>query len=333
MTQITAGTATQESLGARAWRWARGVNPVYLIALILLVWVGIRNPVFFQPDNFLTFLQRATPLMILTAGQVFVLVSGGFDLSVGSVVTSTVIIGAILANNDPGATWWVILALLLGGLLVGLINGAVTTFLKVPSLIATLGMLLVAKGVGLFWSGGAPRGYLPDNFRMWGRGGIEGLFGLQDFPYAVIVLVVFGVGYWLLLHRLNYGRQLLALGDNPRAARLSGVNVNLVRISAFVICSMTAVVAGVLLGGRGGVSIEAGTGLEMQSIAAAVLGGTMLLGGRGSIPAAMTGALALELLFTLLNLLGLPKPLRDAVQGLIIIAAVAYAAYSMRKTR
>ncbi len=333
MTQITARTATQESLGARAWRWARGLNPVYLIAMALLVWVGIRNPVFFQPDNFLTFLQRATPLMILTAGQVFVLVSGGFDLSVGSVVTSTVIIGAILANNDPGATWWVMLALLLGGLLVGLVNGAVTTFLKVPSLIATLGMLLVAKGVGLLWSGGAPRGYLPDNFRMWGRSGIEGVFGLQDFPYAVIVLVVFGVGYWLLLHRLNYGRQLLALGDNPRAARLSGVNVNFVRISAFVICSMTAVVAGVLLGGRGGVSIEAGTGLEMQSIAAAVLGGTMLLGGRGSIPAAMTGALALELLFTLLNLLGLPKPLRDAVQGLIIIAAVAYAAYSMRRTR
>ncbi|HRO90889.1 MAG TPA: ABC transporter permease, partial [Promineifilum sp.] len=82
-----------------------------------------------------------------------------------------------------------------------------------------------------------------------------------------------------------------------------------------------------------GVSIEAGTGLEMQSIAAAVLGGTMLLGGRGSVPAAMTGALALEVLFTLLNLMGLPKPLRDAVQGLIIIGAVAYTAYSTRKTR
>ena len=332
MTQITASTAPTSGAG-RLVGWLRGVNPVYFIALVLLAGVAYLNPAFYQPDSFLTFLARATPLMILTAGQVFVLVSGGFDLSVGSVVTSTVIIGAILANNDPGATWWVVLALLLGGLIVGLVNGAVTTFLKVPSLIATLGMLLIAKGVGLFWSGGAPRGYLPDNFRMWGRGGIEGLFGLQDFPYAVIVLVVFGAGYWLLLHRLNYGRQLLALGDNPRAARLSGVNVNLVRISAFVICSMTAVVAGVLLGGRGGVSIEAGTGLEMQSIAAAVLGGTMLLGGRGSIPAAMTGALALELLFTLLNLLGLPKPLRDAVQGLIIIAAVAYTAYSMRKTR
>jgi len=203
----------------------------------------------------------------------------------------------------------------------------------VPSLIATLGMLLMARGIGLYWSGGAPRGYLPDNFRMWGRSGIEGAFGLQDFPYAVIVLVVFGVGYWLLLHKLNYGRQLLALGDNPRAARLSGVNVNLMRISAFVLCSMTAVIGGILLGGRGGVSIETGTGLEMQTIAAAVLGGTMLLGGRGSIPAAMAGALALELLFTLLNLLGLPKPLRDAVQGLIIIAAVAYTAYSTRRNR
>ena len=333
MARITAGTATTDSFGLRVWQAVRAINPVYFIALVLLVWVGLRNPAFYQPDNFLTFLQRAAPLMILTAGQVFVLVSGGFDLSVGSVVTSTVIIGAILANNDPGATWWVILALLAGGLLIGLINGAVTTYLKVPSLIATLGMLLMARGVGLYWSGGAPRGYLPDNFRMWGRGGIEGLFGLRDFPYAVIVLVVFGVGYWLLLHKLNYGRQLLALGDNPRAARLSGVNVNLMRISAFVLCSMTAVIGGILLGGRGGVSIETGTGLEMQTIAAAVLGGTMLLGGRGSIPAAMAGALALELLFTLLNLLGLPKPLRDAVQGLIIIAAVAYTAYSTRRNR
>lgn len=333
MTQITATTTDSASAGARVWGWLRGLNPVYLIAVVLLVAVGYLNPVFYQPDSFLTFVARAAPLMILTAGQVFVLVSGGFDLSVGSVVTSVVIISAILANNDPGATWWVILFLLAGGVLIGLINGAVTTYLKVPSLIATLGMLLIVRGVGLFWSGGAPRGYLPDNLRMWGRGGIEGLFGLRQFPYAVILLVIFGIIYWLLLHRLNYGRQLLALGDNPRASRLSGVNVNLMRISAFVICAVSAVVSGIMVAGRGGVSIEAGTGLEMQSIAAAVLGGTMLLGGRGSVPAAMTGALALEVLFTLLNLMGLPKPLRDAVQGLIIISAVAYTAYSTRKSR
>lgn len=333
MTQITATTTGSATAGARMWGRLRALNPVYLIAVVLLAAVGYLNPVFYQPDSFLTFVARAAPLMILTAGQVFVLVSGGFDLSVGSVVTSVVIISAILANNDPGATWWVILFLLAGGVLIGLINGSVTTYLKVPSLIATLGTLLIVRGVGLFWSGGAPRGYLPDNLRMWGRGGIEGLFGLRQFPYAVILLVIFGVIYWLLLHRLNYGRQLLALGDNPRAARLSGVNVNLMRISAFVICSVSAVLSGIMVAGRGGVSIEAGTGLEMQSIAAAVLGGTMLLGGRGSVPAAMTGALALEVLFTLLNLMGLPKPLRDAVQGLIIISAVAYTAYSTRKSR
>ena len=308
-------------------------EPSLYIAIVLLAAVGYLNPVFYAPDSLLAFIARAAPLMILTAGQVFVLVSGGFDLSVGSVVTSTVIISAILANNDPNATWWVILFLLAGGVLVGLINGAVTTYLKVPSLIATLGMLLIVRGVGLLWSGGAPRGYLPDNLRMFGRGGIQDVFGLRQFPYAVILLVIFGLIYWLMLHRMNYGRQLLALGDNPRASRLSGVNVNLVRISAFVICAVSAVLSGILVAGRGGVSIEAGTGLEMQSIAAAVLGGTMLLGGRGSIPAAMTGALALEVLFTLLNLMGLPKPLRDAVQGLIIIGAVAYAAYSTRKTR
>ncbi|MFO7662701.1 MAG: ABC transporter permease [Chloroflexota bacterium] len=333
MTQITATSTTQESPGTRLWNWIKGVNPVYFVVLILFIAVANQNPRFFEPDNFLTFLKRSAPLMILTAGQVFVLVSGGFDLSVGSVVTSTVIISAILANNDPGATWWVIMVLLGGGLLVGLINGAVVTYLKVPSLIATLGMLLIARGVGLYWSGGAPRGYLPDNFRMFGRSGFEDVFGLREIPYAAIILVVVGVFYWLLLHKMNYGRQLLALGDNPRASRLSGVNVNLMRISAFVICSMTAVIAGILLGGRGGVSIEAGTGLELQSIAAAVLGGTMLLGGRGSIPAAMAGALALEVLFTLLNVMGLPKPLRDAVQGIIIIGAAAYAGYSLQRKR
>jgi len=101
MTQITATTTAPESFAARAWGWLRGINPVYFIALVLLAGVGYLNPAFYRPDSFLTFLARATPLMILTAGQVFVLVSGGFDLSVGSVVTSSVIIAAILADNDP----------------------------------------------------------------------------------------------------------------------------------------------------------------------------------------------------------------------------------------
>src|SRR5690606_36212840 len=125
--------------------------------------------------------------------------------------------------------------------------------------------------------------------------------------------------------------QMLAVGDNAQAARLGGVKVESIRIIAFVLSAISAVVAGILQGGFGGVNPEAGEGLELQAISAAVLGGAVLLGGRGSMAAAITGALALEALFTLLNLLGLPKPLRDAVQGLIIVGAVAYVAYTARR--
>ncbi|MDX1414086.1 MAG: ABC transporter permease [Candidatus Promineifilaceae bacterium] len=331
MSQITVPVESESTM-TKLRRWLSAVNPIYFVVIALLLGVAYLNRAFYEPNNFLTFLERSAPLMIMTAGQVYVLVSGGFDLSVGSIATFSVIAAAILANNDPGSTWWVILFILGCGALFGLISGSIVTYLKVPSLIATLGMLLIVRGIGLYWSGGAPRGYLPDNFRAWGRGGIEDLFGLREFPYAVIILVVMGFLFWLVMHRLNYGKQLFSIGDNPRAARLSGVGVEKVRITAFVICGAAAALAGIMIGGRGGVSIEGGTGLEMQTIAAAVLGGTLLLGGRGNIPAAMAGALALELLFTLLNLMGLPKPLRDAVQGLIIIGAVAYTAYSSRRT-
>jgi ribose transport system permease protein len=191
MSQITVPVESQ-SFFSKLWTWIKAINPIYFVVLVLFIGVAYLNPAFFEPNNFLTFLERSAPLMIMTAGQVYVLVSGGFDLSVGSIATFSVIAAAILANNDPGSTWWVILAILGFGALIGLINGSVVTFLKVPSLIATLGMLLIVRGIGLYWSGGAPRGYLPDNFRAWGRGGIEDLFGLREFPYAVIILVVMG---------------------------------------------------------------------------------------------------------------------------------------------
>ncbi|MFW6182628.1 MAG: ABC transporter permease, partial [Chloroflexota bacterium] len=165
----------------------------------------------------------------------------------------------------------------------------------------------------------------------FGRGWLEPFPLVEQLPYAVVVLVVVGIIAYYIFHHTNYGRQVLAVGDNPIAAELSGVNVSRVRIVAFVLSAISAVVAGILQGGFGGVNPEAGTGFELQAISAAVLGGAVLLGGRGSVPTAMTGALALEALFTLLNLLGLPKPLRDAIQGLIIIGAVAYAAYTGRR--
>jgi ribose transport system permease protein len=317
----------------RVWRGVRGTAPIFVVLLGLFVWIAVLNPNFTDPPVFLAFLKRAAPLMILAAGQLFVIVSGEFDLSVGSLVTAVVVAAAGLTEGDPDRTWWVVAALFGLGILVGLVNGVVTTRLHVPSFITTLGMLLILQGAVLYWSGGAPKGSLPDNFRVFGRRGIEDLPVVEQLPYSVIILVFVGVAAVLLLHRTTFGKQLFAAGGNSRAAVLSGVDVPLVRTLAFVLSGISAVIAGVLVGGFAGISQDAGAGYEFQAISAVVLGGAALGGGRGSMVAAMAGALALEALFTLLNLLGLPKPLRDAVQGLIIIGAVAYAAYRLRRAR
>jgi len=317
----------------RVLRGVRGTAPIFIVLLGLLVWIAILNPNFTEPPVFLAFLKRAAPLMILAAGQLFVIVSGEFDLSVGSLVTAVVVAAAGLTEGDPDRTWWVVATLFGLGILVGLINGIVTTRLLVPSFITTLGMLLILQGAVLYWSGGAPRGSLPENFRVFGRRGVEDVPLIEQLPYSVIILIIVGIVAVLLLHRTTFGKQLFAAGGNPRAATLSGVDVPLVRTLAFVLSGISAVIAGILVGGFAGISQDAGAGYEFQAISAVVLGGAVLGGGRGSMVAAMAGALTLEALFTLLNLLGLPKPLRDAVQGLIIIGAVAYAAYRLRRTQ
>lgn len=308
------------------------VAPVFLILIAILAWITYLNPRFMEPQIFLNFLRRASPLMILAGGQLFVIVTGGFDLAQGSLVTLTVMLGALLAFGDPTNTWWVILVLYGIGIVVGVFNGAVTSYLRVPSFITTLGMLLTLKGFALLATGGAPRGALPPNFRAFGRDVIDPFPLVGRLPWAVISLVVVSALLIYLFHSTHLGKHALALGDNFRASRLAGVKVHVVRIAAFVISSLSAVTAGIILGGFSGVSTNVGNGLELESISAVVLGGAALLGGRGNMPAALAGALTLQALFTLLNFLGLPSPLRVTVQGAIIIGAVAFAAWRAART-
>jgi ribose transport system permease protein len=149
----------------------------------------------------------------------------------------------------------------------------------------------------------------------------------------VIIMLVFGAACAWLLHGTSFGKQVFATGGNARAAYFSGVNVPTIRTLAFVISAVSAVIAGILLGGYAGVSPEAGGGYEFRAISAVVLGGAVLGGGSGAVVPAMAGALTLEALFTLLNLLGLPNPIRDLFQGVIIIAAIGIAAFRHRNTR
>jgi ribose transport system permease protein len=330
MTDQTAGPPRRRAAGFRA-RLGR-INPALWLLIALLVAIVILSPHFLQPFGYMNFLKRAAPIAILAAGQVFVLTSGGFDLSQGALVTLTVIGSSILLGGNEEIVWLVIPAMLGAGVLVGLINGLVVSYLKVPSIIATLGMMISLGGIALTWSGGAPRGYLPDTFRFFGRYILKDVPVVTILPVAVIAMVVICGALWWAMHRTNYGKLLHAVGDNPRGAQLAGVPVARVRIAAFVLSSVSAVLAGILLGGFAGVSTDVGLGLELQSITAAVLGGARLLGGYGTVGGAVAGALVLQALFTLLNILGLPKPLRDVVQGLILISAVALAAYRRRRS-
>jgi len=324
----TAGGAGSRAL-ALALAAFRAVPIVWLLLAILLIWVAQLDQNFTTPEGFLAYLKTAAPLAILATGAYFVLAAGEFDLSVGSLITVVVVVAARLSDGDPSNTLPVIALLFAIGIAVGLFNGFCTTILRVPSFIVTLAMLLMLSGAVFLWTGGAPKGELADNFREVGREGITGIPVIEEIPYSVMVLVAFAaVAIWLA--RSGFGRRVLAVGDNDRAAALSGVSLPRVRTAAFVISAISAVIAGILLGGFAGVTSTVGEGYEFQAITAAVLGGTVLGGGRGSVTGAIAGALSLEALFKLLNLYGVEFALEQTVTGVIIIAAVALAAFRIR---
>lgn len=315
------------------WDWIKKIPPVYPVFFIIFIVLGLLNPNKYQSMNgIMTFLRTAAPLAVIAVGEMLVLALGGFDLSVGAIVTFVVLVSSKLLANDPANAYPAILIMLGFGLVIGLVNGLVVSYLKVPSFIATLGMMLLVRGGALYWVGGAPQGYLTDNWRAFGRNYIENVPLFDRVPYALIILIVIAIISYFLFHRTHFGKQILAIGDNVRASQLSGVKVQLVRVITFILCSTFAIIGGILFGGFGGVNVTIGEGMEMQAIAACVVGGVLLGGGKGSVPNVIFGAFTLQAIVNLLNLLGLPKPYTDAVQGLIIISAVAYVGLtSMRK--
>jgi ribose transport system permease protein len=315
--------AERRPLPLRLLRFRSGsVVPIVVILAVLLVLVAFRQPDFLSPPSLMSFLGRSAPIILLAAGQYFVIVSGEFDLSVGSLVTAQVVVAARLIDSEPSRTWPVVVLLLASGVLVGLVNGLVTTRLRVPSFITTLGMFLILVGAVYLWSDGAPKGGLSEEFRRFGRRAVEDVPGLGRIPYALLVLLA-AAALAVLLTRSDFGRTLVAVGGNPRTAELSGVRVWRAKTTAFILSGLAAALAAILLGGYSGVSFQAGAGLEFGAITAAVLGGVALGGGRGSAVGAMLGALTLETLFALMNFYGVSGALKSTVQGAIILLAVA----------
>ncbi len=329
-------TTTAPAFGTRALNALRVlISPcgaVFLLLAILLVAITALNPNFADPGQFIRFVQRVAPIAIVAIGQYFVIVSGEFDLSMGSVIATQVVLAGNLIGQDESKIVPVTLLMIGVGILIGLINGLVTTLLRVPSFIVTLGMMLALLGIVYYVTGGSASGNPVDSFREIGRGGIRDvpIFGI--IPWAVIILAV-TLAVAILISKSPYGKTLIAAGDNVTTQRYSGVRVWWVKTSAFVISSLSATIAGILLVGYAGVHPSVGRGYEFIAITAVVLGGVVLGGGRGWVVAAVAGAFTLEALFTLLNFADVPSTWRDTIQGVIIIAAVAYSAVAFRARR
>ena len=322
--------APRHERALRALRTPGGA--VFVLLLLLLLAAIAVNPSFGEPGSLIRFVGRTAPIAIAAIGQYFVIVSGEFDLSMGSVVTAQVFVAGNLIGQDDSRTVPVLVLMLVLGALVGLVNGLVTTLLKVPSFIVTLGTMLALLGLVLYWTGGAATGNPADSFRQIGRGGIQDVPVLEVLPYPVVLVTVIAAGaVWLM--RRPYGRTLIAVGDNPRAAALTGARVWWVRTRAFMLSSLAATVAGIILVGYAGVHPSVGRGYEFTAITAVVLGGVVLGGGRGWVLSAAAGAFALETLFALLNFLGVQSTWRDTVQGAIIIVAVAAGTQTWRRRR
>ncbi len=287
------------------------------IVIALIVAGAITKPdAFLTSDNFFTILTQASVVGVLAIGMTFVIASGGIDLSVGSAVAAAGIAGGLLADGESGLLF--ILGALGFGVLIGVVNGAFVTLGRIPPFIATLAMLAIARGVALRMSGKTPISVaLLDTVRWFGNGKVLGI------PAPVIVLLaITGLG-WVLMNRTTYGRYVVAVGGNKEAARIAGIRVQRTIFSVYALMGACAGMSAVLLSGRlASASPVAGSLYELDAIAAVVIGGTSLSGGKATITGTFLGVLTFALIFNLLNLLNLPTEFQQIVRGVIVLVAV-----------
>ena len=304
--------------------------------LVLIVLVGIVNAAahgaFLQPGNIVRVLRQITYNCILGVGQTFVIITGGIDLSVGSLVSLTGVVMALVANALHLTGLPLLVVTLLAGLAVGAAAGWVNAIpvvkLNLPPFITTFAMLEVTLGLSYILSHGRPVALQTDAFSGVGfgsfLGGVTNMLHLPSIPIPVVWMVVVIIIASIVLMRTAYGRYVFALGGNQEAARLAGVNVTRVKTLVYVISGMCAAVVGFLymsLFSSG--SPQTGTGDELlEAIAAVVVGGTSLMGGEGSIVGTFFGALLIGLLYNAMNLLNIDSYLQKVVLGVVILLAV-----------
>jgi len=297
-----------------------------LIALVVVVNVFTHGS-FLSPTNIVNVLRQITYNVMLAIGQTFVIITAGIDLSVGSLVTLCGVVMALFANATGLSGIWLVIATVLVGMGVGAAAGTINAIpvvtLRLPPFITTLAMMLMARGLAYILSPG-PVQLKSDAFNTIGIGfAFSGLFGLPGIPVSVILMAVVAVILATVLGRMRVGRYLYAIGGNEEAARLAGVPVARVKTLAYVISGMCASIAALLLMSLfGSGAPQTGLGFELPAIAASVVGGTSLMGGRGTVVGTFFGALLIGVLNNVMNLLNIQSYTQEVVLGLVILIAV-----------
>ncbi|PIC62715.1 ribose ABC transporter permease [Sporosarcina sp. P13] len=293
------------------------LGPVIGLLLIVVI-ISIMSPSFLTLNNLFNVLRQVSINALIAFGMTFVILTGGIDLSVGSILalTGAVTAGMMSGGMDP------ILAMLLGvllGVLLGAINGLIIAKGKVAPFIATLATMTIFRGLTLVYTEGRPISGLGDSmtFKMLGKGYIFGI------PVPVITMAIAFAVLYFILKKTTFGRRVYAVGGNEEASRLSGINVDRIKIYVYSLAGgLTAIAALILTSRLNSAQPTAGNMFELDAIAAVVLGGTSLTGGRGWIVGTLVGALIIGVLNNGLNLIGVSSFFQQVVKGAVILIAV-----------
>ena len=299
-----------------------------LILIALIIASTILSDAFFTVTNIFNLLRQLVPMTLATLGMLLVVLTGGIDLSVGSVTAMGGMITAIMIQNAgmvSGASMIVILIAVLGiGFLIGCMSGAFVVVLKMAPFVATLATMTIIRGAAYMTSNGQPIRLSSeyDTSAMMVKFGSQGIPGI-GLPWPVVLVIAVIVLMWLVMRNTVFGRLVIASGSNETAVRLAGINVNKYKFFAYAICGMLCALGGFILTSRVAVASPAvSTGMELDAIAACVIGGASLMGGKGSVGNTIIGVLVLGLITNVMTLLSIAAYPQQIIKGLIIVLAV-----------
>jgi ribose transport system permease protein len=315
-------TARERSLRVRLIPYIDRFGILFLVLVMLLIGTITQPDVFLTWRNLSNLPGQNAANAVLAIGMFVVILTAGIDLSVGSVLALAMMTTAVLARDGFPPLLLVPLPILIG-MTVGLINGLGLTKLHLPHpFIVTLGTLNIARGVGNLVSGGVPVSGLPEIVRFWGAGSIP--IGDVQIPVSLVIVALLYFGFFVFLQYTRAGRHIYAIGGNPQAARVSGINVDRTLILAYVLCGAMAGLAGLLVAGRTNSGFpNAGIGAELDAISAVIIGGASFFGGRGSVLGVLAGVLVIGLLRNILNLNNVQVFWQQVLIGVVIILAVS----------